>query len=84
MFSDVVSILSVSTLPSTTICPRMQTPTCTVSVVPVVSVPRVSPSLSWALRKMNRSWRISRSASRSPFRKFLSQDLWHLKILAAR
>jgi transcription-repair coupling factor (superfamily II helicase) len=40
----VVSILSVSTWPSTTICRVMPAPTCTVLVVLAVSVPRVWPS----------------------------------------
>ena len=46
MSSDVVSILSALTWPSTTTCLLTPTRTCTVSVVPVVSVPRVCPSPS--------------------------------------
>lgn len=55
MFSDVVLILSVSISQSTTIFPLMPIHTYTVSVVPVVSVPRVSQSLSLATRLMRRS-----------------------------
>lgn len=66
MFSVVVSILSVSTLPSTMTCPLMPTLTCTALVVLVVLVPKVCRSRLSAPRMMKRFSRTSRSGSRSP------------------
>jgi len=62
-----VSILSVSTWPSTTTCLATPTPTFTVLVVPVVSVPRVFRSLSSAMSKTRRYSSPSRRGSRSRF-----------------
>jgi hypothetical protein len=55
MFSDVVSILSVSTWLSTTICRQMRIHICIVLVAPVDSVPRDFPSPLSAVRTMRKS-----------------------------
>lgn len=69
--SAVVLTSNVSTWLSTTICLVMPTHTCTVSVVPVVSVPRVSPFRSSAPMMTRKCWRKLASASRSRFRKYI-------------
>lgn len=74
-FLDVVSISSVSTWPSTTTCLLMPAPTCTVSVVLAVSVPRVWPFRLSAASRTRRFSRRLRSASRLPFRTY--SDLPH-------
>lgn len=67
--SVVVLTSSVSTWPSTTICPLMPTRTSTASVVLVVSVPRVWLSRLSAPSRIRKSSRPLRSVSKSLFRK---------------
>lgn len=67
IFSVVVLTLSVSMLPSTTICPTRPTPTFTVSVVQDVSEPRVSVSRLSAARMTRLCSNLSRRGSRFPF-----------------
>jgi hypothetical protein len=76
-FLAVVSTLSGSISPSTTICPRTPIPTFTASVVPAVSVPRVLPSLSSLATRTRRSSSRSRSASRLLFRMYPPSTVSH-------
>merc|ERR1712094_155942 len=62
------STSSVSTLSSTTTCPRCRTPTCTALAVPAASAPRASPSPSSPTTRTPRPSRTCSRVSRCPSR----------------